>query len=55
MLQILQSVIDNLDLFLDDRHSPGEVVVLPDFGGQTVELGLKDRLLRLQFMLNFPV
>ena len=42
--QVFDSVIDHLDLFLDYRHTPGEVVVLPDFPGQLVHLRLHDGL-----------
>ena len=37
-------MIDDLDLFLHHRHPPGEVIVLPHLGGETFQLGVRDRL-----------
>lgn len=36
--EILNSVIGNLDLFLDHRHSFGEVVMLMNLSGQLLDL-----------------
>ena len=42
--QILDPMIDDLDLLLHHGHPSGEVVVLPDFPGQLVQLGFRDGL-----------
>ena len=44
-LQIFDTVIDNLDLLLNNRHPPGKVVVFPDFAGQFGNLCLHDSLI----------
>ena len=44
MLQVLQSVIDDFDLFLDNGHSPREFVVAADFLREVLDLGIHDRL-----------
>ena len=41
-------MIDDLDLLLQHRNAPGEVVMLPDFPCQLVQFGVGDGLLRVQ-------
>ena len=42
--QIIESVVNHLDLFLHNRHSPCEVVVFSDFLGQQIYFGFHDGL-----------
>ena len=44
VLQVLDSVVNDLNLLLHHGHTPGEVVMLPDFPGQLVQLGFRDSL-----------
>lgn len=50
--QIRYPVIGDLDLLLQHRNAPGEVVMLPDFPGQLVQFGVGDSLLRVQLGLH---
>ena len=45
-------MIGDLDLLLQHRNAPGEVVMLPDFPGQLVQFGVGDSLLRVQLGLH---
>ena len=44
-LQIFNPVIDHFDLFFHHRHTPGEMVVFPDFPGQFVQFGFRHCLI----------
>ena len=44
LLQVLDTVVDYLHLFLQDGHPAGKVVVLPDLTGQLLQLRVGDGL-----------
>ena len=52
--QILYPVIGDLDLLLQHRHTPGEIVVLSHFAGQLIQLRVGDGLLLVQLGLYIP-
>ena len=53
-LQIFDPVVCHLDLLLQHRDAPGEIVVLPDFPGQLLQLSVGDGLMRIQLGLHIP-
>ena len=55
MLQILDPVIDHFDLLLDDRDLLRKSIVQPNFPGQLLNLGIRNRLTRFQLGLQAAV
>lgn len=45
-LQVLDTVVDDLDLFLNHRHTLRKIVVFPHFTGQFVHLGFDNPITR---------
>ena len=54
MFQIRDPVVDDFDLLLQHRHTPGEIVVLSHFAGQLLQLRVGDGLLLVQLGLYIP-
>ena len=54
VLQVVNPMIGDLHFFLQHRHSVSETIVIPDFPGQLLNLGVCDRLRNLQLVLHLP-